>query len=220
MMILRPFVAMLCGLAPSASVSVAAEAKQSAPVQIECGTRDLSACGNTNELVLAPDFRRAVKRFGGRARTPVLDRGDEPLWKALITTLHGPPNEAIRLADGSYLFAACMAHSCTEKGAVVLTRSGSITMAAMLTNHVVNEDDRNKLSGPHYARLDIYLVGPAAAVPPWHQHIRAWARAAYATDRKYFREVFQTYSTGLTEYRWLVSRNSPTLIPVSRVRIK
>lgn len=203
-----------------ASAAASTDASQSAPMRGECAVRHPAGCRNTNQLVLAPDFQNAVRKFGGGAQIAVLGRGEEPLWTVLLTTLHGPPDEPISLSDGSYLFTACMAHSCTEKGAIVVTRSGSITMAATLTNHFAREDSRSKLSEAHYARLDIYLAGAASAAPSWRQAVRAWAKAAYATDGSYFREVFQTYSTGLSEYRWLVLVNSPTLIPVGRSRIK
>lgn len=185
-----------------------------------CGMRNPVACQTTNELVRAPGFRRAVQSFGGKARTKALGAREALLSDVLIATLGGPPDGPIRLADGSFLFTACVAHSCTEKGAIVLTSSGSIAMAATLTNHLVNEGASGNDWGPRYSRLDIFLTGSVSAAPPWRRPIRAWAKVAYRENREHFGAIFARRGAGLMEYRWLVSPASGNLTRLSRSRIE
>jgi hypothetical protein len=49
-----------------------------------------------------------------------------------LNLLHGPPDQPKRLGNGNYLFTGCMAHSCPNKGAVILTRAGRIVALGML----------------------------------------------------------------------------------------
>ena len=202
------------------AVASAVEASDRESAEPECGVRNPVGCRSTNELVWAPDFRRAVESFGGKARTSVLGAGEARLSDVLISALGGPPDDPTRLPNGSRLFTACVAHSCTEKGAIVLTSSGSITVAATLTNHLVNEGDVSKPSGPHYSRLDIFLADPAPADSAWCEPMRIWAKAAYATNRKHFSNIFKTHSIGLTEYHWLVSPESGNLTQLHRFKIE
>jgi hypothetical protein len=57
---------------------------------------------------------------------------DTLVWKQAREALGGPPDAPLRLKDGSLLFTACRAHSCPEKGAMVIMPSGQIRIAVLL----------------------------------------------------------------------------------------
>lgn len=185
----------------------------------DCRVRSPAACQTESELVWAPDFEPAVNAFAGKALTTVYGAGPAPLSDIIFRTLRGPPDDPIRVADGSFLFTACAAHNCTEKGAIVISASGSITMAATLTNHLVNEDDVDTLSGPHFARLDIFVVAPSPAASAWRRPIRTWAKAAYEETHAHFEAIFETHSIGLTEHEWRVSPRRGALTEIHHCMI-
>ena len=186
--------------------------------QPKCSLRHLSACENTNQLVWDKAFERQVRVYAGKARTNAFGTG--PLSEALLTTLGGPPDGPMTLADGNLLFTACVAHACTEKGAIVLTPSGSVVAAAMLTNHFVHEGNLKwTKKDDAYSRLDFFVKVPVTGAPPWHKAIIDWAESAYRGDR----EVFDKYwhSLGLTESIWLIrpaSRNLRKLTSTELIR--
>ena len=50
----------------------------------------------------------------------------------LMRVLDGPPQSRLDLPSGRYLFSACQAHNCEDKGALILTGTGEIAAAAIL----------------------------------------------------------------------------------------
>ena len=101
------------------------------PLQGRCSLAALQRCRNTSELVLDSNFRNELRRFtrGSRAWR---DTYRHTLYAEALNLLHGPPDEPKRLSNGNYLFTACMAHSCPNKGAVILTPSGRIVALGMI----------------------------------------------------------------------------------------
>ena len=91
-----------------------------------------ATCADTNMLVLSPAFRPRLASFLGRTRGSYLDR-DGPVIDQAIEVLHGPPDPPKRLTDGSWLFTACRAHSCPEKGAVALSKTGQVLAFGILS---------------------------------------------------------------------------------------
>jgi hypothetical protein len=163
----------------------------------KCGLRHLSACSTTNELVWDRGFDQALRSFGGRARTNMLEAGRGPLSDELRAVLGGPPEESQRLADGSYFFTACRAHECDNKGAVVLSPQGRIVAAAMITAHFVKQGDLWRLS------LDIFVRNPRLE-HPWREAIDAWYRnVADAWLEENRRSHFRT--GGMSSHTWLIT---------------
>lgn len=97
----------------------------------ECAPAHLEACTNTNELIISDAFLAALRRFAGRGRAGWLYPNGK-VADQLIDVLHGPPDDAVKLADGLIRFAACRAHSCPEKGAAFLSPDGTIRGVAIL----------------------------------------------------------------------------------------
>ena len=96
-----------------------------------CSMAQPAACRTTNELMWAPGTEAALKSFFGKARGDYL-MPDALVWKQAREALGGPPDSPLRLKDGSLLFAACRAHSCPEKGAMVVTPAGKVRAVALL----------------------------------------------------------------------------------------
>jgi hypothetical protein len=201
-----------------AAITLSANNAPSASRGPVCSLRQLSACGNTNQLIWDKPFQRQLKLFAGKARTNALGLGYAPLSEDLLDTLGGPPDEPIKLSDGNLLFTACVAHNCTEKGAIVLRPDGSIVAAAMLTNHFVHEASP-KWTRPHdgYSRLDFYVRAPMTGKSAWHAAIVDWATAAYDGDRTVFDKYWS--SLGLTETFWLIQPNSAKLRKIASRKI-
>ena len=96
----------------------------------DCRLDRIHRCRNTNQLVWSPGFEAAVRRFSGDAKTEHSYDGSR-LNRELIEALGGPPDHPIRWR-GYYLFAACRAHSCDEKGAAIVSPRGRIEALAMI----------------------------------------------------------------------------------------
>jgi hypothetical protein len=95
----------------------------------DCGLSNLSACRTTNNLVWDAGFEQALGRFLGDRQASYLYLG--PLRDQAMAVLGGPPDTPV-FGGNLYRFTACRAHSCMEKGAVVLTPSGQIMAVAIL----------------------------------------------------------------------------------------
>ena len=96
-----------------------------------CSIAQPTPCRTTNELMWAKGTEPALQTFFGKARGDYL-MPDTLVWKQAREALGGPPDAPLRLKDGNLLFTACRAHSCPEKGALVVTPAGQIRAAALL----------------------------------------------------------------------------------------
>ena len=106
-----------------------------------CAPARLSACRDTNQLVMVPAFTAAVRRFIGKRKAAYLyAQGD--VADQQIEVLHGPPDEPTRIGN-LYRFTACRAHSCPEKGAAVLDPAGKIVALAILYSPCAKADTRD-----------------------------------------------------------------------------
>ena len=72
----------------------------------------------------------AVVAFFGERRMRILN--DDPLADQLMTALSGPPFDRIDLGNGYYVYVACRAHSCGERGAVIMDEIGRIVAAELI----------------------------------------------------------------------------------------
>ena len=157
-----------------------------------------------------------MKRFAGPAQADALGGSSASLSEDLLDTLGGPPDEPVKLADGNYLFTACVAHSCTEKGAIVLTPSGSVVAAAMLTNHFTKTVGMQPADA--YSRLDFFVRVRASRETAWHRAILKWAKAAYRDNRSVDSKYWS--SLGLTESVWLIPKLPGKLKRLSSTQIE
>ncbi len=107
----------------------------------KCAPARLAACRDTNQLVMAPAFTAAVRRFIGTRRAAYLYANGD-VADQQIEVLHGPPDEPTRIGE-LYRFTACRAHSCPEKGAAVLDPAGTIVALAILYSPCATADTRD-----------------------------------------------------------------------------
>lgn len=167
------------------------------PSPAGCSLSRPAMCRDTNQLVWSPGFEPALRRFAGTVRGSYISPG-ATLADQLRLALGGPPEEPRRLADGSRLFAACRAHSCMEKGAIVVDARGEIVAAGLLNFRC----GRRNRCGDGWV-LDIFVPQQAARSSAPADAIRAWAREMEA----------QAPATGLGRYR--IERTEVHVLPGS-----
>jgi len=135
---------------------------------------ELTAYKNTNALVMDKQFRASLKHFFGGAKGSYLWAADLVSAQAL-EALGGPPDDLQPLDNGLTLASACRAHSCPEKGAVLLQGNGVV--AAALINFKCHGEPMECAEDP---TLTIFLrdkgLAPATATPIFEQ----WANAKNA----------------------------------------
>ena len=107
----------------------------------KCAPARLAACRNTNQLVMAPAFTAAVRRFIGKRKASYLYANGDVATQQ-VEVLHGPPDAPTRIGT-LYRFTACRAHSCPEKGAAVLDPAGGIVALAILYSPCATVDPRD-----------------------------------------------------------------------------
>ncbi|MBA3667911.1 MAG: hypothetical protein H0W65_09335 [Sphingomonas sp.] len=157
-------------------------------------------------LVADRGFQRAMKAYAGKARTNF--RGEdakEPLWDEMKEVLYGPPDPPAILSDGSYLFTACMAHYCIDKGAVVISPKGEIIAAAMFTGKPV---DAEQMFSPYTLQLNIFVKNERAHWP-WRKRLDDWANRAAAEWRSL--PDTKLYSANIDTRIWLISPSTAKL---------
>jgi hypothetical protein len=155
-----------------------------APPPSACGLTHPAGCSDTNRLVGDPDFVAAVKRFFDGARGDHLYPGGA-LADQAMEALGGPPDPPKRLATGSWLFTACRAHSCPEKGAAVLTPQGRI-LAIGLLNFRCHKAAAGGSDCDKASHLDVYVRPGELDAARLIEPLDAWARERAAADRAQF----------------------------------
>lgn len=143
-----------------------------------CSVKHPDRCRNTNQLVWSPGFDRAVRAFAGQSRTEHLYDGSL-LNREMVEVLGGPPHDPVKW-NGRYIFSACRAHSCDEKGAVVLTPTGQIEALAMIWYPCAGKW-RSQSSCADRPRLTILARQPNNM--PLMKRLEKWAREALAEYR-------------------------------------
>ncbi len=88
-------------------------------------------CRDTNELIRSSTAQAQVRHFvegrrGAYLYARVAGTGDQ-----LIEVLGGPPDRPTKVGP-YFLFSACRAHSCDEKGALLIDAKGALAGAAIL----------------------------------------------------------------------------------------
>lgn len=151
-----------------------------------CTLRALQACANTNQLVWDPQFEAALTRFLGDSRGDYL-RPNALVADQLREALGGPPDDRKGLATGDWLFTACRAHSCPEKGAVVVTQTGRILAAGLLNFHC-HAAPKGQAQCEKARRLDIFVRPGEADAGRLIQPLDGWARMATEQERVQFGE--------------------------------
>ncbi|WP_375271365.1 hypothetical protein [Sphingomonas sp.] len=141
----------------------------------DCAPARLDACDTTNSLIWSRAFTRDLHAFLGDGTASYLNR-NRPVFDQAQEVLGGPPDDPVRLADRSWMFTACRAHSCAEKGAVVLTPAGRIVAVGILHFGCgASTNPRRSCTG--IPRLALYLRGAApSSTAIARTEIETWAR--------------------------------------------
>jgi hypothetical protein len=122
-------------------IMLSAAAAPAAGPAATCAPTRLAACRDTNQLITAPAFTAAVRRFIGKRKASYLYANGD-VTDQQIEVLHGPPDEPTRIG-ALYRFTACRAHSCPKKGAAVLDPAGKIVALAILYSPCATADTRD-----------------------------------------------------------------------------
>jgi len=198
-------------IAGVAAVSLASAAHAATP-PAHCSLGQLAACANTNQLVWDPAFKAALKVFFGKSRGSYLAE-DMLLLDQAIDVLGGPPDAPKRLANGAWLFTACRAHDCPEKGGVVLSPTGKVLAMAMLTHHC-HKAPFGQSPCERGETLDVFIDHLAgSANDPNVAALTAWGTAAgeaeYAADTSGVSGPFQGVATrGLGDEKSYAARRA------------
>lgn len=139
------------------------------PLQGRCSLAALHRCRNTSELVLDSKFRNELKRFTGGSLA-WRDTYRRTLYAEALNLLHGPPDEPKRLRNGNYLFTACMAHSCPNIGAVILTPSGKILALGM-----IDYDEEQKAGKTIYFPILAVVLEKQRPLTGIAEPLKSWA---------------------------------------------
>lgn len=110
----------------------ASTTKDAAPAPVpHCDSDHMSLCEDTNELIWSKGFADRVGAFVGPDTSSWLANNASRIDQ-MIQVLSGPPQIRQKIGDDLWLYGACRAHSCPEKGAVTVTGKGKITATAIL----------------------------------------------------------------------------------------
>ncbi len=96
-----------------------------------CAPDNLAACKTMNDLVRSGTFRKSLRDFVGPGRASWLYANGE-IIDQVFAVLGGPPGNPVHFAPDLIRFSACRAHSCDEKGSVILTSKGQIKALGIL----------------------------------------------------------------------------------------
>lgn len=147
-----------------------------------CSVSTVQLCRDTNELSREIGFDRTIKSFLGKTATATVNY----LYAGKLSyqvedVLGGPPNNPVKLPDGGYLFTACRAHSCTEKGAISYDRKSQITMIAIVSYHC-GKVSKTCSNDPF---LDVYIHNNQQSESA-QKYALDWAIKATASDASVF----------------------------------
>ena len=131
-----------------------------------CALTRLSACGDTNQLVLSPGFRSAVTRFVGRGPEAV----------DALNALGGPPDDPVEVGPGLSRFSACVAHDCPDKGAAFITSDGRLQAIGLLNLNVPLNGGAQTYS--------LKVIAPPAQAARFTALATSWAQPADDADAK------------------------------------
>ena len=192
----RPSPAATANASPTPSASAANRPYALRPVAFakdfnaykDCLATRPARCGNTNALLWSDGFKDKVARYLGDRRRTYLAHPDGregpdatgmTVAEAMLEVLGGPPDDMQRLGP-YYLFTACRAHSCSEKGLALLGGDGQIVALGILHYwNLPGEVEQRRCCGSE-PDLDIYLrpVDDITRVLPT---LRDWGQQQAAT---------------------------------------
>lgn len=134
-----------------------------------CALATPQACSNTNQLIHDEAVESELRRLTlGRSAAFLYGR-EAPVLEQLLEVLGGPPEKPVKV--GPYrLFAACRAHSCDEKGALLVGEGGEIAGAAILYTGCGAGD--GPFCGASDRRLAIFAAGPLPSQA--HRDLLQW----------------------------------------------
>ncbi|OSQ38264.1 hypothetical protein [Thalassospira mesophila] len=142
-----------------------------------CNTRDLALCEDTNQLIWSEGFADAVGAFVGAGNADWLYKNGSKIDQ-VIAVLGGPPQVRQKIGNDLWLYGACRAHSCPEKGAIVLGNDGTIKAAAILhfsCGDTCADDYTLTIMGPDDKTLS--------------DDMESWAKTTLADDARAYKQA-------------------------------
>lgn len=134
-----------------------------------CGLATPQHCSSTNVLINKAEVRSELDRLAAGRSAALLHGREAPVAEQLLEVLGGPPEEPVK-AGPYLLFAACRAHSCDEKGAMLVGERGDIAGAAIL--YFGCSADGAPLCDTADRLLAIFVAGPIPS--PAHRELLQW----------------------------------------------
>jgi len=162
-------------LAPFAAIVVLTAGQAQAP-NPRCSLTHPNACRDTNDLAWSSGFKAVVKRFVGPGNGPI--NGIKDAGEAVTLALGGPPEPPAHVPGGGWLFAACEAHDCPVKGALLLGPDNRIRGAGVFNFQCEHGDCEN------LPRLDLFLRDRHDVEAQFM--LTQWANAEIARDLAQF----------------------------------
>ena len=138
---------------------------------VVCGLKQPALCRDTNALVWSKGFDRAIHAFVGDRQADFLYKGHSVAEQA-IDVLGGAPDDAARIGP-YWRFTACRAHSCGEKGAVVLLPDGKIVAIGILYSRCESSQP-----GPACYAHDTLTLFVRDAGPDVIRNLKSWGDVA------------------------------------------
>jgi hypothetical protein len=149
------------------------------PAHASCELVHPGDCSSTNALMWSAKTDGAIKRFLGKEPGNFLYPTPKSFaFNDAFEVLSGPPERPKRIGKDSWLLTACRAHSCTEKGGMVIVRGKIVAIGILHFNCGKGSgcDDDYTLS--------LFLsTSPSSEVAT--SSLKNWARSQIAAEYTY-----------------------------------
>jgi len=99
--------------------------------QPQCSVQNPGGCAGMYELVAAPGFQDALRRFVGPGRATWYE-ADADRTQQLFNMLSGPSADPVPVGADLLRFDACHPYACNVRATLFISRAGEIEGAAML----------------------------------------------------------------------------------------
>jgi len=148
-----------------------------------CSVRNLDDCGDANQLVWSSDLQPAIQAFFGKARGSYLN-DNALLSEQTEQVLSGAPDIRQHLPSGEWLFTACQAHDCGNKGAIVFDNAGEIEAVGIISFdcHRVPPGQVGCERAPELTIFVKHAFG--VAKQPYYDVLVDWAEKRTQEDRR------------------------------------
>jgi hypothetical protein len=178
------------GLATLLTALAIIAAQPPAVAQSTCTPLNPAACQPANKALADIDIGRNILAFLGKEPGLLASypNAKAPMntWKAredAFEILGGPADAPVTLDKGLMMLTACRAHSCGEKGAMVLKPNGDVAAIALLAIRYTNPALTEAEQVYQPSKLLIFVAKADSKTGPVVPAITAWAKRMYDAAR-------------------------------------